>query len=280
MREAAEQVYEQVWIALHHRRIALLCAVLTCLIGWGVVEKLPNKYQAQTKVYLDTQTVLKSLLKGLAVDNIVREQSAQVMQRTLITRLNLKKVIDETDLNLNIRDPLDYEKLIKSLASNIQISSISLLKKQNSQSQSSNLYQMSYINSDPNIAKNVIDVLLNIFIENILGASRKDTFEAQEFLDKQIEEYEKKQHKAEEKLKNFRLKNSGLMPEEGHSYYSKINALDVKLSEARLSLREVENRSIEIKNQIDRLVVSASASDESELEFTPVPNPLWISSPA
>ena len=232
MREAAEQVYEQLWIALHHRRIALLCAVLTCLIGWGVVEKLPNKYQAQTKVYLDTQTVLKSLLKGLAVDNTMREQSAQVMQRTLVTRLNLKKVIDETDLNLNIRDPLEYEKLIKSLASSIQISSVSLLRKQNSQS--SNLYQMSYINSDPNIAKNVIDVLLNIFIENILGASRKDAYEAQEFLDKQIEEYEKKQHKAEEKLKSFKLKNSGLMPEEGRSYYSKINALDSKLSHERV----------------------------------------------
>jgi len=243
--------------------------VLTCFIGWGVVEKLPNKYQAQTKVYLDTQTVLKSLLKGLAIDNTAREQSAQVMQRTLVTRLNLKKVIDNTDLNLNIRDPLEYEKLIKSLASSIQISSVSLLKKQNSQS--SNLYQMSYINSDPYIAKNVIDVLLNIFIENILGASRKDTYEAQEFLDKQIEEYEKKQHKAEEKLKSFKLKNSGLMPEEGRSYYSKINALDSRLSEARLSLRETENRSIEIKNQIDRLVVSASASGESELEFIPGP---------
>jgi len=269
MREAAEQVYEQLWIALHHRRIALLCAVLICSIGWGVVEKLPNKYQSQTKVYLDTQTVLKSLLKGLAVDSQVREQSAQIMQRTLVTRLNLKKVIDETDLNLNIKDRFGHEKLIKSLASNVSISTVSLLGKKDSQS--SNMYQISYIDSDPNLAKNVVEVLLNIFIENVLGASRKDTYEAQEFLDGQIEEFKQKQHKAEEKLKDFKLKNSGFMPEEGRSYYSKINSLIAKLDGARLSLRESENRSIEIKKQIDGLVLSASASDKNKLEFIPGP---------
>jgi protein tyrosine kinase modulator len=272
MREAAEQVYEQLWIALHHRRIALLCAVFICVIGWTVVEKLPNKFQAQTKVYLDTQTVLKSLLSGLAVDNKIREQSAQIMQRTLVTRLNLKKVIDETDLNLNIKNPLGYEKLIKNLGSSIQISSVSLLARQNPQS--SNLYRISYTNTDPVLAKNVVDVLLNIFVESVLGASRKDTYEAQAFLDEQIEEYEIKQHKAEEKLKHFKLKNSGLMPEEGSSYYSKINSLETKLNETKLSLREAENRSIEIKSQIDRLVVSASASEKNNLEL--IKDPLDI----
>lgn len=262
MREAAEQIYEQVWIALHHRRIALICAVMICFIGWAVVEKLPNVYQAQTKVYLDTQTVLKSLLRGIAIDNTVREQSAEVMQRTLITRLNLKKVIDETDLHLKAKNSVELEKLLDSLVKNIQISSVALLSKQ--QAQSSNLYRITYTNSNPKLAKDVVDVLLNIFVETILGTSRKDTHEAQEFLDKQIAEYEIKQHKAEELLKKFKQENSGLMPGEGGNYYAKINAIDIKLQDARLALREAENRSIEVKNQIDKLVISASASEKNE----------------
>ncbi len=269
MREAAEQVYEQLWIALHHRRIALICAVLICFVGWAVVEKLPNKYAAETKVYLDTQTVLKSLLRGLAIDNTVREQSAEVMQRTLVTRLNLIKVIDETDLHLKAKNAVELGRLIDSLSKDIQISSVSLLSKQSATS--SNLYKISYINSDPNMAKDVVDVLLNIFVESILGASRKDTHEAQNFLDKQILEYEKKQHQAEEILKKFKQENAGLMPKEGSSYYAKINAIDAKLEGAKLSLREAQNRSAEIKNQIDKLVESAAASEKNETNLIQSP---------
>ena len=159
MREVAEQIRSYLWVVLHHRYIVIISSVLICIIGWVTIDFLPDKYQAETKVYLDTQSVLKSLLQGLTVDSDTREQSAEVMQRTLVTRPNMKKVILETDLSLSVNGPEETERLIDNLMSTVRINSVSLLKKRSS---NSNLYRIIYTNKDPLLAKNVIDVLLNI----------------------------------------------------------------------------------------------------------------------
>ena len=262
MREVVELSLAQLWIVLHHRYIALVCAIIFCCVGWTVIEFIPDKYQAETKVYLDTQSVLKRLLQGLAVANSSQEQSAQVMQRTLITRPNMQKVILETDLNLTINGPIETEQMVDHLMQTIKISSVSLLKGQKG---GSNLYRISYTDDDPVLAKDVIVVLLNIFVESILGESRKDSHDAEEFLDEQIREYEKRQYEAEERLKLFKQRNMGVMPQEGKSYYQEVISLGSKIEETNLALVETENRIVELKRQIKSLVTSLSSlGDESE----------------
>lgn len=246
MREVVEQVMAQVWVVLHHRYIMLVTSFVICCAGWTYVEFIPDMYRAETKVYLDTHSVLKSLLQGIAIDNDTREQSAVVMQRTLITRPNMQKVILETDLNLTVNGPVETDRMIDSLMSEIKFSSVSLLKQKGSKS---NLYLIRYANEDPKIAKDVIVVLLNIFVESILGDSRKDTHDAEEFIDEQIRVYEKRQLEAEERLKVFKQKNIGAMPEEGKTHYQKILALDAQIEATNLSLVETENRIVELKDK-------------------------------
>ena len=255
MREVVEQVLAQFWVVLHHRYIVLISVAIICAIGWTGIEFIPDKYQAETKVYLDTQSMLTKLLKGLAADSDAREHSAQVMQRTLITRPNMQKVILETNLNLSVNGPQETEKMIDSLIQDIEIKSISLLKKKGG---GSNLYRISYTHEDPEITKEVIVVLLNIFVESILGETRKDTNSAEEFLDEQIREYERRQYDAEERLKNFKQKNMGFMPEEGRSHYQTIARLDSSIETTTLELVEKENQILELKRQIKSLVTSAS----------------------
>ncbi|MFT7461003.1 MAG: polysaccharide chain length determinant protein (PEP-CTERM system associated), partial [Planctomycetota bacterium] len=268
MRELAEQLRAQLWIVIHHRYVALITAVIICCIGWVSIEFIPDKYQAETKVYLDTQSVLKTLLQGLTLADNMREQSAEVMQRTLITRPNMQKVILETDINLHINGPKETERMVVGLMEDIEINSVSLLKERNN---SSNLYRISYANQDPELAKDVIVVLLNIFVESILGQSRKDAQDAGEFLDDQIGEYQKRQYEAEERLKLFKQQNLGVMPEEGRTQYQKIVELDSKIEVTDLSLVETENRIVELKRQIKLLVTSASGLNTETGNMLPHP---------
>ena len=270
MREAVQQLLAQLWVVAHHRYIALVSSIVISCIGWVYIEFIPDMYKAETKVYLDTQSVLKSLLQGLTVDSDTREQSAQVMQRTLITRPNMQKVVLETDLNLTVNGPEETENLIDELMRSIKISSVNLLKKRGS---GSNLYYIRYTNQDPDIAKEVIVVILNIFVESILGESRKDTQDAGDFLDEQIREYEKRQYEAEERLKLFKQKNIGVMPEEGRSHYQKIAQLESKLEASYLELEETENQIIEIQRQINSLSNTTISSNKSTI---PVLSPLDI----
>lgn len=270
MRETFQQLTTYLWIIVHHRWLALISAIILCVIGWIVVALLPNKYEIETKVYFDTKTVLTPLLQGLAVDNTVKQETAMLMRRTLITRPNIARVITETDLEHTISNQREMDKLVDEMIKNISITNVTIpgQKKEDD----SNIYSISYVDKDPTLAKKVVDQLLNIFVENILGASRKDSAKAGKFLDEQIKDYELKLDTAEEKVKLFKQKNVGLMPEDGKTYYSQLRMLETRLDEAKLSLREKDNHTASLKSQIQTLVsnLSASQQDSESRRQTPL----------
>ena len=63
----------------------------------------PNKYEATARVYVDTQSILKEVLRGVAVQPNGAEQVSMV-SRTLISRPNVERVMLAAQLNLEAVD--------------------------------------------------------------------------------------------------------------------------------------------------------------------------------
>lgn len=223
-----------------HRWFMLLVAWLVCAAGWIIVYKMPDQYKASARVYVDTQSLLKPLLRGLTVETDIGQQVA-LMTRTLLSRPNLEKVARMTDLDLKAQQPEQMESLLEGLGKQITLEGTGR----------ENLYTISYVNADPQLAKRVVQSLLTIFVENSLGESRKDSDSAQQFIDKQIQEYEQRLVEAEERLKEFKRKNVGIMPSRGEGYYESMQAEMAALDQSRLELRQAENRRNEIKRQLE-----------------------------
>jgi polysaccharide chain length determinant protein (PEP-CTERM system associated) len=223
-----------------YRWIALVTAALICAGGWVVVLGMPDRYQVTTKVFLDTSTILKPLLKGIALDSNTREDTVRMVQRTLLSRPNIEAVARKTDLDLKAHGPDEFEELLKRLQSNIQVTG----------TYRDNIFDISYTNTDPKLAARVVQALLNIFMEKSLGESRKDTSNSKQFLDQQIHDYKTKLETAEERLKEFKQKNVGLMPGEGQSYYSQLQAASAELAQAKLQLEEATKRRDELHKQV------------------------------
>ena len=219
----------------------ILIAWLASVAGWLVVYKLPDQYIASARVYVDTQSILKPLLRGLAVDSNQGAQQVALMTRTLLSRPNLEKVARMTDLDLKGQNPEQMEAVLDALGKEVTLEGTGR----------ENLYTISCINNDPQLAKRVVQSLLTIFVESSLGETRLDTDNAQQFIDKQIAEYEARLVEAEEKLKEFKRRNVGVMPARGEGYYESMQAAMATLEQAQLELREVENRRNEIKRQLE-----------------------------
>jgi polysaccharide chain length determinant protein (PEP-CTERM system associated) len=271
MRETLEQIYSHLWMIMHHRWIALTGAILICAGGWPAVQLIPDQFEVEAQVYLDNETVLKPLLQGLAVDNTVREQSAQLMRSTLITRPNIEQVIREVDLDLTVKTPEEMDLLIRDMSEAMEISTVEVEKRRihGRQPEDSSIYRIAYQHSDPQLAKRVVEVLLNIFVERVLGKSRKDTTSAHQFLDQQITDYRQKLEVAEDRLKQFKLEHAGLMPEDGSTYTSRVNDLQTQIGEAQLQLAENENKAQVLREQLQSMREAASASQGAETAAVP-----------
>src|SRR5262245_25433088 len=93
---------------------ALAAAWLFCVLGWMYVMTLPNVYQAAARVYVDTQSALRPLLKGLAVDPDV-ESNLSIVRQAILSKPNLEKVAHQTDLDLRAKTPEAMEALVDGL---------------------------------------------------------------------------------------------------------------------------------------------------------------------
>jgi polysaccharide chain length determinant protein (PEP-CTERM system associated) len=193
-------------------------------------------------------------MKGLAIDENPGAQIGLV-SRTLLSRPNLEKITRLTDIDIQATDAETLDRLLSRLQSQIELGPASRNDR--------NLYNIGYTDRDPQRAKNVVQAVVTVFAENLLGDTRQDTDTAQRFLDRQISEYETRLAEAEDRLREFKLKNMGLMPSEGASYYGRMQQVTADLDAIRLEVTQAENRRDSLLQQIqgEKPTTNSPASD-------------------
>jgi polysaccharide chain length determinant protein (PEP-CTERM system associated) len=240
MGEAFEQILSYVHGVWRRRILVLIVAWLVSAVGWVAVYLMENEYQAQARVYVDTQSLLRPLLSGLAVQPNVAQQ-VSMMTRTLMSRPNLERVARMTDLDLRAKTPKEKDDLYKDLESRIKLSG----------TERENLYTISYLNSSPELGKKVVQSLLTIFTENSLGGTRQDITSSTQFIDDQLKSYETKLLEKEAALEEFKRRNMGTMPGQGGDYYAKLNEINLALEQAKLEIEEAINRKKQLESQLE-----------------------------
>src|SRR5262245_27146265 len=120
---------------------------LFCGAGWTMVSSMPDKYESSARLYVDMDTMLAPLMRGLAVEMNLFQQ-IEIMQKTLLSRPNLEKVVLMTDLDLGVKSDAQKEALLDSLARKILI-----------QQQGRNLFTVGYQDTDPNLTKRVVQAV-------------------------------------------------------------------------------------------------------------------------
>jgi polysaccharide chain length determinant protein (PEP-CTERM system associated) len=222
-----------------YRWYAMTVSWIVAIIGWIVVYQLPNDYQASARVYVDTQSILKPLLAGMTtVPNL--DQQVTFMRRTLISRPNVERVMRMVDLDIKAKTVKDHEQIVDDLMAQIKVSG----------TERDDIYTISYNNPNPKLGKDIVQSLLTIFVEGSFGDKKQDSEKAVHFIDDQIKSYEEKLATAENELKDFKIKNIGLLPRQGGDYSSKMAELSDSLNQAKLELLEAEQARNSIKQQI------------------------------
>src|SRR5204863_5537636 len=136
----------------HRRWIGLAVAWLAVVIGVAIVYRIPERYEAGARVYVDTESILKPLLSGLAIQPNL-DQQVSMISRTLISRPNVEKLVRMADLDLRVRGQPERDELIDNVIKTIRLEG----------NITSNLYVISYRYADPEQGRRVVQSLLGIF---------------------------------------------------------------------------------------------------------------------
>lgn len=254
MEEILAQVSVFIKGAWKHRWVGLLVAWIVGVVGAAAVLRMPDQYEASARIYVDTQSILKPLMSGLAVQPNVSQQIV-MLSRTLISRPNVEKVIRMADLDLGNKSQADREATIDRVMKSLQIGSAGR----------DNMYTISFRDAVPQQAQKVVQSLVSIFVESSLGDNRKDAEVARRFIEDQIKSYETRLEAAETRLKEFKLRNIETQSAAGPDVAGRISELSAQYNRAKLELLEAEKAREAAKAQLANRSGAGGSSANSSL---------------
>ena len=239
IQEAIDQVLtyvKGVWIK---KRYIIISTWLICPIGWAYVASLPDEYSSSARLFVDTNSLLRPLLRNLAIYNNPSDQVSQVA-RTLLSRPNLEKIAREADLDITVTTQEQMNELIENLRKHINLSG----------TRDQNIYTIRYSSDSPELAQKIVQITLNEFVESSLGNNRQSSDSAEEFINRQIEEYEQRLEEAEQRLADFKVSRIDRAPGSSRDYYSQLQRQISELQATELRLLELNSQLAAAKAQM------------------------------
>jgi len=219
----------------------MIATWVICPIGWLFVSQLDDVYESEAIVFADTQSILGPLLKGITVETNTEAQ-IQLMVKTLLSRANLERITRMTDFDVRVNNDEEYEDLIDDLKKDI------VIKKTGGRRQ--NIFKISFEDKDPEMARDVVQAVLTVFIETTIGENRNDSDSAQKFLTNQINDYENRLLAAESRLTDFKQKYNDVLPNQYGGYYQKLTIAKDQLKAIELGLLETKTQLKSAKAQL------------------------------
>ncbi|MDM7859620.1 Wzz/FepE/Etk N-terminal domain-containing protein [Alteromonas sp. ASW11-36] len=235
-----------IWIK---KRYVMITSWLIIPIGLLYVAAMPDVYQSQARVFVDTRSLLQPVLRGLAFETNPQQEIAMMVQ-TLLSRDNVEKIARGADLDITATTDAEYSALIDRLTNNIKLISTGR----------ENLYTISYTHENAVVARTVVQETLDLFVEGALGESRADSNTATRFLDEQIVDYENRLTQAEQQLADFQRKYAELLPVAG-SFYQNLQGLRNQKDQTQLQIRELEQQRATFLEQLEARQAAAQNGD-------------------
>ena len=233
------------------RWLALAVAALVAVAAGVGITTVPDRYEASARVYVDTQTVLKPLMSGLAFQPDI-DQQVRMLASTLISRPNVERLIRMPEMHLEVSSGSAREALITRLMTQIKVTPAA----------AGNLYEISYKGASPERAQRLVQATVDMFVRAGSGEKKRDSQDAGRFIEEQIRTYETKLVEAEDRLKDFKVRNFGTSGVSGQDYFSRMSALTEQVNKLKVELGAAQQTRDSYARQL--------ASEEPLLPVEPV----------
>jgi polysaccharide chain length determinant protein (PEP-CTERM system associated) len=213
LRVAAHTVWLRRWVALG-------VAWAICLVGWLAVSQIPNRYTSTARVSVE----LRSILPASTATGGIQDRQAEDIDRvrqTLTSAYNLEKVVRGTSIANTVTTDRDVADRIGTLQKAIRVIA-----------QQENLFEITATLGDPRVAREVVQKMVDLFVEDNLASGRDATTQSLRFLDQQLAVRQQQLAQAEARRQEFQAQYVGILPGTG--------SMDERMSQAREQLAQID----------------------------------------
>lgn len=214
--------------------------LILSVVSWGSF-LMKNVYEAKSLVLMERAQVLTPLLRGMAVDSR-SEALLRTIRKNMLSRNIIEKVIKKVDLDAEVENDAQYERLIEGMQKVVSI-----------RVQGNDLFEVSYSGGDPKVVRDVVNALVNTYIEANMGSARGETYKAIDFIQEQIMVYKERLDESDSLLRQFKEKNPGILSINEGALLERIRRLRSQLAESELTLkghiREKESLDSQLKGE-------------------------------
>jgi succinoglycan biosynthesis transport protein ExoP len=223
--------------------VSIACAVICVVIAVAFI--LPNKYMAKSKVFIE-QNIINSLIEGIAVTSSIEERLS-VLDHSIKSRRLLTKVLEEVGIDVTAMHKDKAESTIKYFQKNTRVD---IERKSRSRGSVFNLFTVSYTDTDPEFARDYINVLVQRYIEENISDKKEEASVANQFLLEQIDHFKHKIDSYDKTIIEFRKEKGIYAVLDEKKIVEEIKSDEDEIGNIRLNKMELEAKRKMIKRQL------------------------------
>jgi polysaccharide chain length determinant protein (PEP-CTERM system associated) len=231
-------------ILFRRKRIFMIPVVLVPILSVILCYMAPEMYMSTTTILLGKQDILNPLVRFQTAVALTDYNRLSTFRKIIYSRPLIEKAIHELKLDKDIANEPEKARLVKMewlvdhIRRNIHIMSLT-----------GDSFQIGASYDSPVVAKDLVETVGRLFIEKSLQGSQRESSAAVDFIQEQLEHYQKELNKTEKALREFKLENIdrtlgqlASLPRELEEYRSKLVKAKLNLEQERLNERLLADR--------------------------------------
>ncbi|HEY6515274.1 MAG TPA: XrtA system polysaccharide chain length determinant [Steroidobacteraceae bacterium] len=267
MNPKLDPILDQIRGGWRFRWYAFGVAALIASVGWLTIFTMPDKYEAESKVLVNTRTALQPALQGLVVSPDVSGELDYVRQ-ALLSDPQLGHFAEQVGLlPATGLTPKRRQALLYALSTRVDITIDQSQSFSDSGQGGSATYGIRYQDVNRQRALALVKVLTSSLVNETLGGSQQGSLHAQAFLSTQIAAYEKRLQDAENDLAAFKSKHFGLLASQQGGYFQQLEHETQAIEDIKTKLLVAQSRRRELTQELHGSAAISSS------ETTPVFGP-------
>ena len=229
------------WAIIMERKYVALSVALGVLsiFTWGSFF-WPKTYEASSTVFVDRSSLIDPLLRGVGVPGSMEERLRN-LRNGITSRNIIERVVKKVQGDTKMANSAYYDAMIESIRKNVKLTTMG---------SRGDVFTLSYTGSDPKEVRDLVNTLVNEYIDENMSYRKTDVYGAYQFIESQLLEYKKRLEESDEAIRTFREENPNMVPQSDNVVYTRLEGFQTARIEAEIKLKELSRKRDSIQKQL------------------------------